>query len=399
MTNLAEHAFVRIAAQIPGYPAPDAPALDWEAMRWGAAAFKQAFDEVYLDYGRSLKPDLIVATWNHLGDMGYRDERAFTPLDQWGRGEHYFWYSGGYGPTQLANRKLGDGWVNCLFLREMGGGKPFMLGKYEPIRVRNSIAEALATGGSGMGLYMPLDDPAGTAALARMLRFPREHAALYATSLVPDADVLLVYPREAIQAGNRAAAEAFRDLGRALSERHIIFEVGVDGRLDPARLARSRAVLVPAPAQTDADLRARLAPLGTADPTRLYAATNDLPHWVEATQSNRFWRLEAPWTVKAMAWRGRGRRLLHLVNYDRDEEAAAALPKKPVAECPRPVTNLTCRVALAAGGRVSRIHVHTPEQRRPVRVRFTREAGAVAFQVPSFPVYGVVEIRGDFADD
>ena len=35
-------------------------------LRYSQVANKQAFDEVFLDYGRKLKPDLIVGQWNHL---------------------------------------------------------------------------------------------------------------------------------------------------------------------------------------------------------------------------------------------------------------------------------------------------------------------------------------------
>ena len=47
-------------------------------LRWSQIANKQAFDDVFIDYGRSLKPDLIVAQWNHLGNFNQisGDERC-----------------------------------------------------------------------------------------------------------------------------------------------------------------------------------------------------------------------------------------------------------------------------------------------------------------------------------
>lgn len=393
ITNLASHTFASIAAQIPGYPATNAPALDWEAMTWGAVAFKRAFDEVYLEYGRSLKQDLIVASWNHLGDVAITEERAFTPLDQWGRGENYFWYSGGYGPTKLTEGKLGDGWVNCLYLRELGRGKPFMLGKYEPVRMRNSVAEALATGGSGMGLTMNIADPAGYGALAAYLRFPRDFPELF-TDLEPDVDGVLLHPRRAIQSGNREAGAEFRDVGRALSERQFVFEVGVDGRIDASRLAQCRSVLIPRGVATDPDLTAMLDAYVRGGGKVHAVSTNSVPDLVGRLMSNRVWRINAPASVKAMAWRGPRRRVLHLVNYNRDEAKAAALPKNPAAECPIPATNIACLVRMPDGARVSRLLFHAPEQKRAVKVPFVREAEFIRFSVPPLDVYGVIEIQG-----
>ena len=393
IADLASHTFAKIAAQIPGYPADGAPELDWEAMRWGAVAFKRAFDEVYLEYGRQLKKDLIVATWNHLGDVGVTEERAFLPLELWGRGEHYFWYSGGTGPTKPAERKLGDGWVNGLYIRELGRGKPFMLGKYEGIRMRNSVAEALATGGSGMGLTMGIAEPAGFRGLSAYLRFPRDYAFLY-KGLEPDADAALVYPRREIQSGNRLAAEQFRDAGRALSERQVVFEAVADGLLDSNRLARFGAVLVPAAAAWDPPLRAALEAYANAGGAVHAVTAETVPGLAERLQAAARWRIEAPWTVKAMAWRGPGRRVLHLVNYDRDEAAAARLPQNPAAECPVPVSNAVCRLVLPAGARVSRVVFYAPEADRPLKVSFHTDKDGVRFAVPPFEVYGVAEIRG-----
>jgi len=50
-------------------PAESTP-LRREMLRFSQIANKKAFDEVFVQYGRSLKPDLIVAQWNHLGDFG-----------------------------------------------------------------------------------------------------------------------------------------------------------------------------------------------------------------------------------------------------------------------------------------------------------------------------------------
>ncbi len=393
IVDLVTHRFERIAAQIPGYPAPDAPALDREAMRWGAAAFKRSFDEVYLQYGRSLKKDLIVSTWNHLGDVGVTEERAFLPLEEWGRGEHYFWYSGGYGPTKIEDRKLGDGWVNCLYLRELGRGKPFMLGKYEPVRMKNSVAEGLATGGSGMGLYMNLSDPAGYSALSEYLRFPRVFPDLF-EGLQSDSDCALFYPRASVQAGQRQAGDEFREIGRLLSERQLVFDVMADGFSDSNRLARYKTVLVPLSIRLEPAMAERLEAFARSGGAVHAVSTVSAPALADGLKARSVWRIDAPWTVKAAAWRGWGRRVLHLVNYDRDETKAAGLPQTPAAECPVPVENTACRFLLPANARVSSVRFHEPESRKAASLPFTAGGGELTFIVPRLDVYGVVEIRG-----
>ena len=41
-----------------------------EMLRFSQIANKKAFDEVFIKFGKSIKPDLIVGQWNHLGDFG-----------------------------------------------------------------------------------------------------------------------------------------------------------------------------------------------------------------------------------------------------------------------------------------------------------------------------------------
>ena len=56
---------------------------------------KNAFDEVFIDYGRSLCPELLAAQWYHKYGMRVNNERAALPADLWARGEDYIWYSQG----------------------------------------------------------------------------------------------------------------------------------------------------------------------------------------------------------------------------------------------------------------------------------------------------------------
>ena len=329
---------------------------------------------------------LIVATWNHLGDMGYATN-GLHALDQWGRAKHYFWHSGGYAPTQTGQSQTGRRWVNCLFLREMGGGKPFMLGNTNDPPAQQHLPRP-GDAVSGMGLTCRSTIRRLRRAL-QMLRFRANTPRCTRRSCPMPTSAGL--PREASKPEPRGGRGVPRP-GRALSERQIVFEVGVDGRLDPALACPQPALLVPAPRRPDEDCEPD-SPLGTATHAPL-ARTNNLPHWVEATQSNGSGASRPLDSRHGLGERGAACSTSSTTNPD--EEAAAALPKNR-GRMPASRTNLTCRVG-SPRRRVSRIRFHTPEQRRP-GVALHPRSRAVAFQVPSFPFYGVVEKTVIFADD
>lgn len=423
--DLAHHTFTNIAARIPGYPATNAVPLDWEAMRWGARAFKEAFDEVLIDYGRSLKPNLIVATWDHIGNTRVTEERSFTPIDLWGRGENYFWYSGGYGPTDLANGKLGDGWMNCLYIRALSGGKPFMLGKYEPVRMRNSMAEGLATGGSGMGLYMNFMEPAGFEAGTEMMQFAHRHKRLYSVE-TPWAEVALVLPRESVQSGHRESMDAFREAGEALAADHVLFDVKVDQMLRDGLDGYAVAVLPDAPVLSDAACEAlgRFVAAGgalivtgeSADGMttercmervaggQALATSAQVIHLPQADANaliatlntfvgDRLSRIEAPWTVRVAGYRGGRRLTVHVVNYNRDEARAAEEKLKgPAAELPLPATGIGMQLRIPGDDRVRRVKVWSPGAEKAKEVDFGMSGGTLTFELPSVLVYSIVEI-------
>jgi len=434
--DLAAHQFERIAAKIPGYPDPKvATDLDWEAMRWGALSFKEAFDEILIEYGRRLKPDLIIATWNHLGNLSIGEERAFLPAKWWGRGENYFWYSGGYGPTKLKEHKAGDGWLNCLYLREMGGGKPFMLGKYEPIRMRNSIAEGVATGGSGMGLYFNYRDPVGYEVGLRYLRFLHQHGDLY-WPVESSAEVGLVLPRQSIWNRHKDSMDAFRTLGQALIDNHVLLDVVSDENLTRDRLAKYRAIVLPrAYSLSDAQCTAlegyvrqggRLLVLGPVAVQNERREARDAPsflgipgapetplrqdvgvgrlHWLptsDAAASLKALReltgenlstFRAEWTLRVSAFAQPGRLVLHFVNYNRDEEAAKA-QKGPAAECPIAAKEVGVRLVLPGSAKATKVCLLSPDQDPMSDLSWEQEGIVVRFTVPSVLVYGVVEIR------
>jgi hypothetical protein len=88
---------------------------------------------VFIEYGRTLKEDLLVAQWNHLSHVSLKEERMFLPQKLWGRGEDYFWYSGGSSfvgkQLNLKEGKAGDAWLSSLYARELAGGRPIVMGK------------------------------------------------------------------------------------------------------------------------------------------------------------------------------------------------------------------------------------------------------------------------------
>lgn len=134
-----------------------------EMLRWSQISNKQVFDEVYIHYGRSLKPDLIVAQWNHISDFSQirGDERCLLPSTMWGKEEDYLWYSTGAAAnyTDLASGDFGDATLQARHIRGAFDDKPFTLGKYEITRIRAAIAELAANGGAPMGFYTRFTDP------------------------------------------------------------------------------------------------------------------------------------------------------------------------------------------------------------------------------------------------
>ncbi|HEX8204337.1 MAG TPA: hypothetical protein VF590_27915, partial [Isosphaeraceae bacterium] len=162
--DLASHRFREIVSW---HPVAETSPLRLEMLRFSQISNKAAFDDVFVRYGRSLKPDLIVAQWNHLGDFAQvdGDERCLLPAALWGRDESYLWYStgGAANSTDLRRGVVGDATLQARYIRGAFDDKPFTLGKYEGTRIRSAIAELAATGGAPMGFYTRFTDPAARA--------------------------------------------------------------------------------------------------------------------------------------------------------------------------------------------------------------------------------------------
>src|SRR5213596_4346347 len=152
-------------------------------LRFSQIANKRAFDDVFVQFGRSVKRDLIVAQWNHLGDFSQinGDERFLLPGELWGRDEDYLWYSTGdaANSTDLAAGVLGEATLQARYIRGAFDDKPFTLGKYESTRIRVSIAELAANGGAPMGFYTAFEDPEARREIVRYYSFLRRYESLY----------------------------------------------------------------------------------------------------------------------------------------------------------------------------------------------------------------------------
>jgi len=422
--DLESHRFRSIPARIPGYPDPEeATELDWLAMRWGAVHFKRMFDSIFVDYGRSLNEDLLIGQWNHLGHVGAGEERAFLPLSMWGRDEDYFWYSGGASfvgkNLNLDQGKAGDAWLSCLYVRELGGGKPFVMGKYDRVRMAASMAEGYATGGMGMGRYMKFEDPVGYEVLARYTRFMHKNRGLY-DGAAPYADAAFVLPRQSVLNRRPESLDTFRHLGQALLEQQVLIDVVADQRITSERLSQYPAVILPsvlalsnrqlAALRSYADdgglvlVRGEVGLLNERGEQRdeggveaAIAIDAEAPQAAADAIAARLRRngssvIQAPWTVRATACSQPSRVLLHLVNYDREEDAPENNRTGPETERPQPVEDIPVRLRLPQGKRAKSVTLHAPEREEPEALDFKSIRGHVSFRVPKVRVYAVIAI-------
>lgn len=364
--DLARHEFREIVSWHD--PAESTP-LRREMLRFSQVSVKRAFDEVFLEYGRSLKPDLIAARWDHLGDFDQirGDERCLLPADLWGKGEDYLWYSTGGAAcfTDLSEGVLGEGTLQARYIRGAFEDKPFTLGKYESTRTRVAVAELAANGGAPMGFYTRFRDPEARRELVRYYGFLRDNDALYRASR-SHAEVVLLYPRRQVHEGDVKALAVFKALGRRLLDRHVLFDVLPDDLAAPSRLAAYRKVVT------------------VAGGERLDLDGPDLS------------RFKAPATVRVSATRPASAvdLTVHFVNYDRREPDQKRGPGAGIAdERPRPVSGVEADLRLPPGTRATGVQAVSPEQPAPRDVRFDSADGRIRFTMPEFLVYGVARVR------
>lgn len=367
ISDLASHQFDELVAWHD--PAESTP-LRREMLRFSQIANKRAFDEVFVEFGRSLKPDLILAQWNHLGDFSQiaGDERCLLPAELWGRDEDYLWYStgGALTFTDLAHGFLGEATLQARYIRGAFEDKPFTLGKYEQTRIRTAIAELAANGGAPMGFYARFQDPAARRELIRYYGFLRRHDHLYHANQ-PHAEAILLFPRRAIHSGDLRPLANFKALGKELLDRKVLFDVRPDDLADPEVLRTYRLVV---------------------DPT----ADRAVPEQALAGLS----RFEGPQTVRVSASRpAHGEEIdLHLVNYNRQEPSAPRSPGNGIVdERPVAVPGMAVDLLLPSNAHAKEAVFLTPEEPEPRAIPFTTNDGRLHCTVPEFLVYAVLRVK------
>jgi hypothetical protein len=375
INQLEQHLFDEIVC----WHAPeDSTPLRREMLRWSQISNKAVFDEVFVNFGRSLKPDLIVAQWNHLGNFHQisGDERCMLPAEVWGRSEDYLWYSTGSAAnfTDLANNDFGDATLQARYIRGAFDDKPFTLGKYEITRIRVAIAELAANGGAPMGFYTRFTDPTARQTIVRYYQFLKRYDSLYRANR-SHAEVLLLFPRRAVQQGDVAAIDTFRRLGKRLLDRHILFDVLADD-------------LFPVDLPPKSDARRRYAAV-------LSTTTTEFPPSIESRLS----QFDAPAAVRISASKPNGNDkelTLHFVNYNRDEPPKRNRKPNPGrgAADEKPIATETVRVhfSLPVNAQVTRVAIISPEQPEPMDAEFKVANGILSFDVQSFLVYAVARV-------
>lgn len=369
--DLAGHRFEEIVSWHD--PRSTSP-LRLEMLRFSQVSNKEAFDEVFVAFGRSLMPGLILGQWNHLGDFTQisGDERCLLPSELWAKDEDYLWYStgGAANYTDLANRFPGDATLQARYLRGASGGKTFTLGKYEATRIRAAIAELAANGGAPMGFYTRFTDAAARTEIVRYYQFLKIHDHLYHNSQ-SHSESVLVFPRSQVHRGDIGAVDRFRSTGRALLDRHVLFDVIPDDMLNSGAHSKKHHI--------SAD--------DAAD-----AAIDALPDSLS--------RFDAPFTVRVSASRPTGTEDeidLHFVNYLRKEPPPDGQGRPStgggiVDERPVPCAPIAVDFVLPGDAPVNRVEFVTPEGEGAEVLEWSCTDGRLRFSTPGFLVYGVARI-------
>lgn len=365
IADLAKHQFKEIVCW---HDPKQSTPLRREMLRFSQLGTKKAFEDVFLKYGRSLKPDLIAAQWNHLGDFSQinGDERCLLPAELWGKDEDYLWYSTGSAAyyTDLAKRFLGEGTLQARYIRGAFDNKPFTLGKYESTRTRVAIAEMVANGGAAMGLYANFTEPKARQEFVRYFQFLRAQDDVFHGNR-PHADVALLYPRSRVHEGDVASVDAFKKLGRKLLDEHVLFDVVPDDIASTERL-------------------------------KPYAYILKAADRFESLPQKGLSRFEAPFTVRVSASKPRkGSEItLHFVNYNRKEpKGKANAGRGYVDDNPIAAENIKVDLVVPAGQRVVRVEALAPEEPAPVLLKAEEQAGRLRFTMPRFLVYGIARVR------
>jgi cytochrome c553 len=331
--------------------------LQREGLRFSEISRKKAFDEIFIQYGRSLKPDLIVAQWLHsYQPTPSNDERLTLPTDLWGKGEDYLWYCVAKAEPTLQLR----------YMRGAGGGRPFTVCHYESVKIRASMAELAANGGAPMTRYANFNDPESRRELVRYFRFMKQHDDVYHANTMAGECVLL-HPRSQIHEGRFTdALSAYNAVGGRLLDDHILFDVLPDDIATPDQLARYKRVFT------------------VASMPEMQAETYD-----------GLSRFEAPSTVRVSASHPEkgGTWDIHFVNYNRKEPGEKEMTGFIADENPIAVSDVKADLVSPAGFSISKIEWMTPESPESQELRIEKSGNRVRFTAPEFLVYAVARVH------
>ena len=414
---------------------------------------KELFDALFIDYGRQLKPDLLLAQWYHKYNLDVWDERCLLADDEWARDEDYIWYS--QGPhknlSRLADGYLADTGLAARYVHAMSRGKPMVLNKYDSKRLRLSIAEAGANHHAALAFHYwgdeGIDAVRGdyTGPIERYQRFLADHEALFHPAQ-PWSQVGLVYPRRAELAGESGSLEPLKRLGRFMEDGHVPFDIVLDVQLHE-RAAGYEALVLPEIArltEADGDCLRRFveaggklvftAGTGAADEDGMPHATGLLADW-QAQAPQGVHCLEAnDWSPTMVEVRPGDTTPVHPVaQQDELGRTFLALMGDLLApawlrtdapwyvrvrawrphgvdalvlhwvnyrqdegsdiEVPQPVGPLQVECAVPEGRRVERVEWLYPEKGEVEELEYEMRAGRVCFAVPSVAVYGLSVLR------
>jgi hypothetical protein len=353
--DLEKHQFSEINGW---YKANEMTPLRLEGQRFSDISRKKAFDDIFIAYGRSLKPGLILAQWLHsYQPMPRNDERFMLPPDLWAKGEDYLWYCVGKNEPTLQMR----------YMRGAGGDRPFSVCHYENVKIRASMAELAANGGAPMTRYANFNDPESRQELLRFFRFMKQHNEVYNASVMAGEAVLL-YPRSQLHLGRFTdAITAFHAVGNRLLDDHVLFDVLPDDMATPERLARYRRVFT----------------------------ISSMPEMGAENYANLS-RFDAPPTVRVSASNppNGGVWDIHFVNYNRQEPDAKARKTGLIAdEKPIAVSGVKADLAVPPGFSVTKVDWITPESPAPSSPVIEKASNRVRFSAPEFLVYAVARVH------
>ena len=161
----------------------------------------------------------------------------------WARGEDYLWYS--QGPSKavssLSQGYLADMGLPSRFLHAAGGGRPFVINKYDYRRWRIWAAEAMAHHGTALAFHagpprldqeesanVAPEDYYGPVIRCQRFMFQQEKLLHPADSW---SQIALVYPRRAEMQAEMDCLDALKRLGQHLEDGHWLFDIILDDQL------------------------------------------------------------------------------------------------------------------------------------------------------------------------